>query len=453
MRYNIFMSFFDRFSKMAVLDTFQNPVIFHDLQGRIQHVNQPMLELFGLPDQKCARELNLIDTFSVDPKEAANFRKQLSRLVKSGKLQFEWRCRGKFGNRMTMVVSVASFERSFCTQLWEITANKKIEEELRVSEAKFRLMTENSADVIWHLDQNFRFTFVSNSDEMLRGFKAHEIIGKTIFSQLRPEGVEYVKEMNRRRLENEKKGIKTGVIRYELEQICKDGNFVWTESNVNPFRDPAGNLTGYDGVTRDISQRKQAELQLHLEKMKLEQTLEQLRDAQAELTYLADFDSLTRLMNRRSFQRVTEKEIERSLRYHHHLVLVMLDVDNFKNVNDKYGHPMGDEVLTRLGTILSDSIRQQDEVARMGGEEFALLLTETDSQASLVMTERIRNRIEHEILPLSNQTEVSITCSFGLAELNPSKPNFVDFYRTADEALYKAKQMGKNRIEVGEFIQ
>ena len=438
---------------MSIVDSFQNPIIFHDQQGRIQHVNQSMLEIFGLPDKKRARGLNLIDNFSADPKEAAHFRQQLNRLVKPGRLQFEWHCRGKNGNLMTMVVSIAPFKRSFCTQLWEVTPYIKVEENLRESEAKFRLMTENSADVIWHLDQNFRFTFISSSDESLRGFKAQEIIGRTIFSQLKPEGVKYVQEMNRKRMEDEQKGIKTGVIRYELEQVRKDGGFIWTEINVNPFRDSAGNLAGYDGVTRDISQRKQAEQQLHLEKMKLEHTLEQLRDAQAELTYLADFDSLTRLMNRRSFQKVTEKEIQRSLRNHHPLVLVMLDVDNFKNVNDQFGHPKGDEVLVRLAAILSDSIRQQDEVARMGGEEFALLLTETDSQAALIMTERIRARIAHEILPLSNQAEVSITCSFGLAELNPTEPNFVDFYRAADEALYKAKQMGKNRIEASGFIQ
>lgn len=449
MRYNSFMGLFNGFSKMELLDTLQNAVILHDIHGTILHVNQSMLQVFGLPDQKSAQTCNLISDFSDESEDRNIFWSNLNHLEKPDFRQFEWVCRSKDNNRMIMLASVHPYKNIYCTQLWDISQFKNIQHALSESETKYRLLAENSADVIWHMDQDFHFTYVSCSDELLRGYKAEEVIGQTFFSLLRPEGIELINEINEKRLEDEKKGLKTDMIHYELEVLCKDGSYIWTGTNVNPSRNADGDITGYYGVTRDISDRRLAELQVIEEKEKLEQTLAQLQKVQSELTFLADFDSLTRLMNRRSFQRVTETEVKRAERYHHPVVLVMLDVDNFKNVNDQFGHPIGDEVLAKLATILSNSIRQHDEVARMGGEEFALLFPETDTVTARIITERIREIIANNVLRLSNQAEVSITCSFGLAELNVHEPNFIDFYREADEALYRAKQLGKNRVEIG----
>lgn len=438
---------------MELLDSFQNAIILHDLHGTILHVNQSMLQVFGLPDLKSAQTCNLITDFSAEAEDKNIFWSNLNQLVKPDFRQFEWVCRSKNNNKIAMLASIHPYKNIYCTQLWDISQFKSVEHALSESEVKFRLLAENSADVIWHMDQDFRFTYISCSDEILRGYKAEEVIGQTFFSLLRPEGVEQVKVINEKRLEDEKRGVQTETIHYELEVLCKDGSYIWTDTNVNPSRDESGNLIGYYGVTRDISKRKQTEQQLLEEKRRLEETLGELQKAQSELTYLVDFDSLTRLMNRRSFQRVTEREIKRAERYQHPVVLVMLDVDNFKNVNDKFGHPIGDEVLTKLAAILADSIRQHDEVARMGGEEFALLFPETNTVTARIITERIREIIANKVLVLSNRAEISITCSFGLAGLNVHEPNFIDFYREADEALYRAKQLGKNRVEVGGFIK
>jgi len=131
--------------------------------------------------------------------------------------------------------------------------------ELRESEKKFRYMTENSSDVIWHLDRNYCFDYISPADERIRGFMQHEVIGTTVWSLLKPEGIEHVKHVNAQRLSDEHNGIRTGTVRYELEQICKDGSWIWTEVNVSAHHDQNGELIGLHGVARDITDRKRME--------------------------------------------------------------------------------------------------------------------------------------------------------------------------------------------------
>jgi PAS domain S-box-containing protein len=144
----------------------------------------------------------------------------------------------------------------------DMTERKQMEEALRESEEKFRYMAENSSDVIWHLDRNYCFTYISPADERMRGYTRDEVIGTTVWSLLKPEGIEHVKQVNAQRLADEQKGIRTATIRYELEQICKDGSWIWTEENVTAHHNQNGELIGYHGVTRDISERKQAEAAL-----------------------------------------------------------------------------------------------------------------------------------------------------------------------------------------------
>ncbi|MCC5928732.1 MAG: transporter substrate-binding domain-containing protein [Cyclobacteriaceae bacterium] len=135
-------------------------------------------------------------------------------------------------------------------------------QELKKSEEKFRMITENSSDIIWHLDSNFILTYISPADERIRGFKKDEVIGKSLFSILKPEGIHLLKEANDKRMINLSKGIKAAPVIYELEQLCKDGSWVWVEATAEAFYDQDGKISGYHGVSRDISERKKAELLL-----------------------------------------------------------------------------------------------------------------------------------------------------------------------------------------------
>jgi two-component system, sensor histidine kinase and response regulator len=135
-------------------------------------------------------------------------------------------------------------------------------QELQKSEEKFRVITENSSDIIWHLDSNFLLTYISPADERIRGFKKEEVLGKSLFSILKPEGIELLKEANKKRMIDLSKGIRSSPAIYELEELCKDGSWVWVEATAAAIYDKDGEISGYHGVTRDISERKKAELLL-----------------------------------------------------------------------------------------------------------------------------------------------------------------------------------------------
>ena len=141
----------------------------------------------------------------------------------------------------------------------ENDARKRTEEALRESEEKYRFLTDNSSDVIWHLDSNFICDYISSSDERMRGFHQDEVLGTPLWSLLKPEGIELVKKLNSERLKDEASGIKTGTIHYEIEQLCKNGSWIWTEADASVHLDENGVVIGYFGATRDITERKKAQ--------------------------------------------------------------------------------------------------------------------------------------------------------------------------------------------------
>ena len=153
-------------------------------------------------------------------------------------------------------------------------------------------------------------------------------------------------------------------------------------------------------------------------------------------------DHLTGLANRRRFERQLEREVARTKRFTHPFCLLMLDVDHFKAVNDTHGHDGGDEALRRLGHVLQTGTRGVDTAARIGGEEFAIILTETDFAHGLEVAERLRKTISEMDMPEAG----CITVSIGLAEFGEPVSDGRELYAAADAALYEAKRQGRNRV-------
>ena len=155
-------------------------------------------------------------------------------------------------------------------------------------------------------------------------------------------------------------------------------------------------------------------------------------------------DELTGLANHRRFQELLALEMEQVRRYHHPVGLIMLDIDNFKSVNDTYGHQQGDVVLRRVARVLADTSREADFPARYGGEEMALILPHTDMAGSFAIAERIRTAIESARVPRVDQDGVlRVTASLGVAAFTDGNKD--DLIAEADAALYEAKHQGKNR--------
>ena len=133
------------------------------------------------------------------------------------------------------------------------------------------------------------------------------------------------------------------------------------------------------------------------------------------------------------------------MRRGHPCALVIADLDDFKNVNDKYGHDVGDTVLVTLAEALHAALRSADTVARLGGEEFALLLPETSLSGAIAVAERARAAFEAKGIRLRDNTRIVVTASFGVADF-PAAPDRAALMREADQALYAAKRLGKNRV-------
>lgn len=200
------------------------------------------------------------------------------------------------------------------------------------------------------------------------------------------------------------------------------------ELTVTPIYNALGALNGHLLILRDITEQRHTE---------------------DKLQQLALTDSLTGCLNRRAFFELAAPEFERSLRYRRPLSFIILDVDNFKKVNDTYGHLVGDQVLEGMARACQHSLRDSDRLARYGGEEFVVMLPETDAEGAGLAAERMRQIIETMAVN-SGQSSVHITASLGVTTFEPGQMHYsLDrLLGQADQALYRAKQTGRNRIWV-----
>jgi len=163
-----------------------------------------------------------------------------------------------------------------------------------------------------------------------------------------------------------------------------------------------------------------------------------------EVSLQARTDSMTGFYNHQAFFEELERETLRVTRYEGALSLIMTDVDKFKTFNDVYGHQVGDEVLRMAASIIRQNIRETDIPARYGGDEFAVILSQTDIEHARIVAERIRRMVEGSTLECGDKT-LSLTLSIGITEYRPGM-SVIEFVNEADRSLYEAKSQGRNRI-------
>lgn len=199
-------------------------------------------------------------------------------------------------------------------------------------------------------------------------------------------------------------------------------------ADASPIYDGDGRLVAVVETLRDLTEEKQAQI-----------ALEQL----------ATRDGLTGLANRRCFDQTLQAEWQRALRQQQPLSLLMVDVDNFKQYNDAYGHVGGDECLKRIASAVASEMRANDLVARYGGEEFSVILPNQSLKGAAIVAERIRCRVEALRLPNQDAPKRFVTVSIGAATAIASHEHQPEeLVTTADAALYRAKHMGRNRISL-----
>jgi diguanylate cyclase (GGDEF)-like protein/PAS domain S-box-containing protein len=212
-----------------------------------------------------------------------------------------------------------------------------------------------------------------------------------------------------------------------------DGTISSLRSFKFPCHDSAGNML-LAGVAVDISEEA-------AHKAELERYQRELEEANDQLRRLAVTDELTGLKNRRAFEERLAMEFSMARRRKRELAVLLIDVDDFKLINDRWGHAAGDEVLRRLGMILRTTVRLPDLPARYGGEEFVVLLPESGEESAMGLARRVMQRVATE-----DWENEPLTVSMGMAAMNESLENGFQLVELADDALYAAKRAGKNRV-------
>ncbi len=307
---------------------------------------------------------------------------------------------------------------------------------LQESQALYRLLTEDAQDVLWRTDGQLVLTYISPADEKMRGFRADEVVGHSIFEMFTDEGVEVIKSMLRLRAMEDAAGGTERFLRFEVEHRCKDGRLIWGEMLSKPDRNAQGEIIGYHGITREITERKRLEEQVH---------------------QLAFHDPLTHLANRRLMLDHLEQAMSASKRSQRHGALLFLDLDNFKPLNDTQGHGVGVLLLIEVAERLKACVREADTVARFGGDEFVVLLSELSTQPgeaaeqAVAIAEKVRTRLAEPYVLQSAPSAPSIrhecTASIGVAVFRGRDESQNAVIDRADAAMYRAKEEGRNRIQ------
>ncbi len=298
---------------------------------------------------------------------------------------------------------------------------------LEESEAKYRTIFEDSKDVIFVADLAGKIEEVSPACAKLFGYTPEEI--KAYGISLHAIGSnEDRSRFSKLMTEN------NAVEDFEFELQHRDGRQIRAVMNASTRVDKNGKIIGIQGAVRDISDKVQAQ--------------EQRRRAD-KLELIAATDALTGAYTRRYFDDVAKREMARSTRNLTPLSLVIFDIDYFKKVNDEYGHLAGDKVLVTLSKLCQENIRSTDVFCRFGGEEFIILMPETDLEAAYQKTEVLRKLVAEKPLVEFNEMKISIRFSAGVANWD-GKETIEQLIERADVALYKAKQDGRNRTVYGE---
>lgn len=311
-----------------------------------------------------------------------------------------------------------------------VIERSKAIEALTRSEERHRLLADNATDVIWTMDLNGRFTYISPSAEKLTGFAVAELMQQQMQQLVAPESYAQIKLQMKKAAKAIQEGLAYPDYVGEVEQICKDGRRVWSEVKVSGMYDGAGAFVGILGVSRDLTERRKIE--------------ERMR-------YMAQHDTLTGLPNRTLFADRLQKALQYVARHQKSLALMLLDLNKFKPVNDTHGHAVGDLLLQQVAERLLHSIRSSDTVARVGGDEFIILLPQVDEPQHAAM---VAEKIQHAIAkPFDiHGLEVQISCSVGLACYPQDGLTDLVLSKIADQRMYQQKAELARRPDTTNFL-
>jgi diguanylate cyclase (GGDEF)-like protein/PAS domain S-box-containing protein len=302
---------------------------------------------------------------------------------------------------------------------WQVAAAKV---DRRSTRSFMRLLgqgLEQSPAAVVITDRSGNISYVNPKFERMSGYDATEVIGNN------PRMFKSGKTQNGVYAELWTTITGGGSWRGSFENLRKDQVSYYVDAQISPIVNERGKIEYFIAVQEDVTQK--VELQRQLEK-------------------LATIDTLTGAYTRGYFMSRCRQELKRLVRYSSVITVLLLDIDYFKNINDTYGHHGGDRMLRHFGSAIHEGLRDSDLFGRLGGEEFAVLLIETDRAQALLLAERLRRTIEAMEVPFEGQT-IRATVSIGCSGWQNGDGSVDDMLKRADIALYAAKNNGRNRVE------
>ena len=416
-------------SSAAMIDNMIEGVVRIDRVGRITAFNKAAENIFGYTANEALG--NNVKMLMPSP-----FREEhddyLGNYAATGKAKIIGMDREvtglrKNGETFPMQLGVTDVEtpddRFFVGLIRDLTVEKTLRKRLAESRNFLADVIEHSPAATYVKSREGRYLLLNRKHEEVTGKLREQTLGKTdaeIFPAATAEAY--------RRVDLDV--MASGSTIEAEEELRNEQGESFFLSVKFPTRNSANEITGICGISTDITP---------------------IKHYQQELERLSQFDELTNLFNRRHFISLAKHELNRSSRYGSKLSVMMLDIDLFKQVNDRHGHKTGDLVLASIGKQIGAALRESDIAGRMGGEEFAILLPETDHEQARIVAERLRKQVAETSLDIGDGRTLSCTLSIGVATMTDQPTDLEKLLHQADTALYAAKNSGRNRVSCADL--
>lgn len=417
---------------ISILDSLGAYVYCKDTNYRYTYANKMVTDLFGKDFKSLA---GTTDDNYFGPK---NIKENIDRLVIDNNKSIE-KEENLFVKKLNEVRTFLSVKKPLHGKNNKVVGLFGIStdiSEYKATEQKLNTILDNVAAYIYIRDINHCFNYANKMTQSLFQLSMEEIEGKTptdILDKINGEEFQRL-DLDLLRTKKTVEGVETFI-------DGDDTYYFWTVKA--PLYDEEGNINGIIGMSTDITEKIKLEKSLEKTNKELKNKINEITKLQESLWEQATQDPLTQIFNRRYFNEISKKEIQKSKRSNKPLALLLLDADYFKKINDNFGHDIGDQVLIKLAKIMIGECRRTDVICRFGGEEFVILMPEANAEIALERAEEIRLRYQKEITEF---LKTKTTLSIGVAMWNKDFKNIEGFTKAADQAMYQAKENGRNQV-------
>ena len=411
------------FNYQSLFDLNTDAILLINYSGEILHGNAASEKVIGYSLNEMKNQSFI--TFIEDKEQAKKcFADMMQGIKKDTNIQLLH----KSGQRINCLVKCIPLDESdlkigIFLSLKDMTEYDSLMSKYHQSELNFQIIAENVQDVILLMNEHREYLYVSPSVENMFGYDKNtveKILQKEPFFYNHPD---YTEQLDRIYIDSRKTGKPFQI---SIKVLHKEKGWVWTEVKGTPVFDEENNFRQMVLVARDISTQK---------------------ERQERLEYYAFHDSLTGLPNRRYFEKYLTESIEKLNLKGQIFSLILFDIDDFKCVNDTWGHEIGDLVIQEVATRTRQIIGEQGIAARLGGDEFIVLLYNCDKEETL---KEIINRLQKNLLEeiVTEKVSIAITNSLGATICSTQHMSETYYFKSADVALYEIKQKGKNQYHI-----